>query len=67
MHTVTEVQYCWDKKDGNYPIPQICTGYVLCSGRLTRHVVCPDGTLFNAVKKICDLPQNIDSVCLTDR
>ncbi|KAL9980126.1 hypothetical protein ACROYT_G008671 [Oculina patagonica] len=54
-----EVQFCGRMKDGNYPIPRICTGFVSCSGGVTRHEMCPNGTLFNPVKRFCDLPQNV--------
>lgn len=56
---VSEVQFCGSVKDGNYPIPQICTGYVSCLGGITRHKLCPSGTLFNPLKKFCDLPVNV--------
>ena len=56
---VSEVQFCGSVKDGNYPIPQICTGYVSCLGGVTRHKLCPSGTLFNPLKKFCDLPVNV--------
>ena len=57
--TVLEVQFCGKMKDGKYPIPRICTGFVSCSGGVTRHEMCPNGTLFNPVKRICDLPHNV--------
>jgi len=56
---LSEVQFCADKEDGNYAIPRICTGYVACSGGVTRHELCPNGTLFNPLIRFCDLPQNV--------
>ena len=56
---VSEVQFCGSVKDGNYPIPQICTGYISCLGGITRHKLCPSGTLFNPLKTFCDLPVNV--------
>ncbi|XP_020614391.1 uncharacterized protein LOC110052591 [Orbicella faveolata] len=56
---LSEVQFCGKMKDGKYPIPRICTGFVSCSGGVTRHEMCPNGTLFHPIKRICDLAHNV--------
>lgn len=51
---VSEASFCGGKTNGNYQAPSTCQGYIACSNGVTRHVACPEGKKFDAVKRICE-------------
>jgi len=46
--------------DGDYPDPQDCTGYVICSNGTPYCQRCPTGLYYDIPESQCDFPQNVD-------
>lgn len=52
----TRYPKCEDKADGNYPYdPKRCTSYFRFDGKRSTNEYCPDGTIFDRVKRTCEV------------
>ena len=53
------VNFCHDKKDGNYVDPTRCDQYISCSNTLKYVMKCPKGLWYDARQDACDNPHNV--------
>ena len=49
--------------NGVYPHPNDCSMFISCSNNITAELDCPNGTVFNPIKRQCDNPLNVP-MCL---
>ena len=57
----TCVDFCEDKKVGDYADPDKCDGYISCDrAGIAREMPCPLGLVFNPDLDQCDWPENVD-------
>ncbi|XP_052680449.1 uncharacterized protein LOC128161247 [Crassostrea angulata] len=53
---VTRHPNCEGKTDGNYPYdPRRCNSYYKCDGERSTNEYCPSGTVFDSVKRTCEV------------
>lgn len=62
-HKKGQLPSCNGKGDGNYQfLVGYCRGYYRCDGGVATAVKCPNNTIFDTVKKSCE----IGGVCITN-
>ncbi|XP_043925108.1 uncharacterized protein LOC122799843 [Protopterus annectens] len=49
--------FCKDKPDGMYPVPENISHFYLCSRKITYNMTCPSGLVFNQDCSCCDWPK----------
>ncbi|XP_065666315.1 uncharacterized protein LOC124813378 isoform X2 [Hydra vulgaris] len=61
-HPLLNSSYCSHRIDGQYPYPDDCYSFVICTNGSPIIKVCPAGLLFNSEETVCDWPANVKCI-----